>query len=868
MVKTANDYNAQLASSNILRMGDGINIVSVNYALIEGKFNIFPYEQEMNQDIDFNAKDALNGTLDSIENKVASRVQNELGHLLRDDSWDMQDREQWEEGLAKITSKEFLNADMAVSEYRTEGRRTSLLNETLNSDLNSKGKPTGEFDCEAMSKLEGVIIQRVENQALKGQQHEPGNLKFPGNYFVGGGVVSFAGAEGGHAHLLSSVTGNIIEATGGSSGVYGRSNQTLAGFVAGKPCIVTLDDGTSGVYGAEHASGKADLKRIVSRAKAIENGQLDRLDDPSMEFKLDENSNNRMRAERVAADKTYNANSRGYSSQIETIQEALIELDSDKYAKLLEPKTGNPKDAVDGLNGTNTKAGIEEFARTNGLDLTTASLKEIEASIGQKITNNNPENTVGEPNMADNEQATETPEEVKNQGAGVLNQNQPISTPPPPPIPNSDNRGLTINVIQGLLETEGAKQLIAEDPRFEGLGDTEKLAELPDDEYNTEIAQYVALNEATTNSANPTRGADPVAADQPENITDLLAILEKPEVASLVSSMGFDMGMFEKIFESMKAMLGNLETPAAPAQKQPAAQPPTQTPNPDEFADEPAVTTLEAESFANEPAVSTLENPAHTNLTNEQGAAKLLNTDVVIKERSAIKGSGKSIEKYDQGVQLMQQALLDLDPEKYGDILKYKGSDGADGKEGSRTRDAIKAFAEEQGLDPKTISVAQIIIEAKTQEAGKGYIVEDPEATPKPEETTSTFDASRPESYYTPYKADTPDANAWGTGAPENQVEINPADVTEEKSAEQPKLDWDKGVKFFDAAKNIATGTLTNMWDHSAHKKALEFGKDGLEKGINNALGINNDEAEPAVNDDPLSKDPDQAVTPTVPGGP
>lgn len=260
-----------LASRDIIDLADGYRAVSFPSILRTGKVDATISSNTAIPDhyIDWSQKDAFVQTIIDLQENVVARISQDpkMAALLNDPHWDMNDRMSWEERLSEITSEE-MDKIPAYSYYRTVGlpgaaaaqSRATRVND-LSADINNNTKNL-EFDCETMSIVEGVIMQSVEHAYIGQQKPTVDNLKGEGTYFYSGGAVYYGpstGGFGGHAFIMSSLTGSIIEATADPSNQqasYRRTDSTFAEFVSGK--TVTTDGkntNDTAVYGAFSREG-------------------------------------------------------------------------------------------------------------------------------------------------------------------------------------------------------------------------------------------------------------------------------------------------------------------------------------------------------------------------------------------------------------------------------------------------------------------------------------------------------------------------------------------------------------------------------------------------------------------------------------
>ncbi len=169
--------------------------------------------------INFSAKDEFIRALESIRKASILKIHNtpELKALLSKEHWDRDDRVTWERGGSEIITVQ-VDRVPGFGKYRTASSdedvvRASFLN-NLSSDIRDNTAKI-EFDCEAMAIAEGIVLQQIENKELPETAHH-GDEKVSSNYFYVIGRANTAPKDfdlGGHAFIISSATGNIIEAT-------------------------------------------------------------------------------------------------------------------------------------------------------------------------------------------------------------------------------------------------------------------------------------------------------------------------------------------------------------------------------------------------------------------------------------------------------------------------------------------------------------------------------------------------------------------------------------------------------------------------------------------------------------------------------
>ena len=178
------------------------------------------------QRVDWDADDAFSSEYDGILERSIARIEEnpELYDLRVMGSWGHAERVQWERGISEIVSEEMAQVpgldsyrSTAIPGYPETSLRAQFIN-AVSGDIEN-GTRSVEFDCEAMSVVEGSILQRLDQHFLPRRTIEAmqeGDLKMQHNYFYATGQVSFNPNDdtaGGHAFIVSSATGNVIEAT-------------------------------------------------------------------------------------------------------------------------------------------------------------------------------------------------------------------------------------------------------------------------------------------------------------------------------------------------------------------------------------------------------------------------------------------------------------------------------------------------------------------------------------------------------------------------------------------------------------------------------------------------------------------------------
>lgn len=252
-------------------------VVNFNTYLDDGRPPEIDGLKFQDQYIDWDSDDAYTRALEEIRENVFERIENspELQELLAKESWTRDDRVAWERGVSEIVSEEH-KAIPGLGTYRNNSdeerypdveRRASRLND-LSSDIEN-GTAFIEHDCEAMSILEGVILQQVDNAFLPEEAPE-GDYREASNYFYAVGRTNFNpeyNGDGTHAFIISSATTNIIEATNTTGSPYKENanpEMTFSDFINGD--MVIANDAS--IYTGLHHS-VADITRV-----RFENGEI------------------------------------------------------------------------------------------------------------------------------------------------------------------------------------------------------------------------------------------------------------------------------------------------------------------------------------------------------------------------------------------------------------------------------------------------------------------------------------------------------------------------------------------------------------------------------------------------------------------
>lgn len=175
-----------------------------------------------NQHIDWESEDAFTRALDQVKQATFDRIAQDpqLQELLQKPEWGREDRVEWEREVSAIVSQE-MHKIPGLDKYRlageSEGDLTADYRATRLNDLATdieNGTATIEHDCETMSIFEGIILQQADNHLLPETAPED-DYKVGSNYFYTSGYIKWNVEDGigGHAFIVSSATGNMIEGT-------------------------------------------------------------------------------------------------------------------------------------------------------------------------------------------------------------------------------------------------------------------------------------------------------------------------------------------------------------------------------------------------------------------------------------------------------------------------------------------------------------------------------------------------------------------------------------------------------------------------------------------------------------------------------
>lgn len=224
--------------------------------------------------IDYQADDALTRSMDQVDKTCRDRIlgREDLYELWQKKPWNKADCEIWEGEVSKIVSEEYYEIP-GIDDYR-EGSLVGVvlivpksLNE-LSSDMENV-EQTVEHCCSGMAALEGVSFQRL-NEFFLPVQAPVGDYRVQSDLFYVGGRANFGAIDfnvGDHCYILSSATGNIIEATddpsewGGDPYVKNVDpDYSFSKFVHGEMAVG--DEG--GIYGGNLKLGEIVKHRVTS----------------------------------------------------------------------------------------------------------------------------------------------------------------------------------------------------------------------------------------------------------------------------------------------------------------------------------------------------------------------------------------------------------------------------------------------------------------------------------------------------------------------------------------------------------------------------------------------------------------------------
>lgn len=171
------------------------------------------------QFIDLDEQNAVTDAIQKIRQQTLEDIQNStlLQDLLIKESWNYDDRVLWESHVSKIASQR-LNGIAGLDSYRNTSthpvtRVTDLAD--MSGDLLTPNQIQFENDCETMRSIEGIVLTMIDDELLPEYAQDVQNLKISGAYAAVNGGVKFSISQnvGGHAFLVSTLTGNLIEGT-------------------------------------------------------------------------------------------------------------------------------------------------------------------------------------------------------------------------------------------------------------------------------------------------------------------------------------------------------------------------------------------------------------------------------------------------------------------------------------------------------------------------------------------------------------------------------------------------------------------------------------------------------------------------------
>lgn len=255
--------------------------------------------------VDWNGNDPVAQSVRQMQRNLDQRVRESgiLQKLHKQPRWDKVAREAWEAELSRLVSEE-VASDPLLANYRTspEVRRTQNLNQL---------KTNTSFDCVTMSMVEGRLLQSLEDQWLGDRApSDASDLRRPSQYYIAAGFTRAPDPEntktltgGGHAFLVSSLTGAVIESTQVRGVPYRKSvhsdygfNDMLAGYsFVGTP--VKIGNGklefaitsnpvaaTNTIYNVGFEGTPDSVARINARSAAIEKGDFRSLSDLALDI--------------------------------------------------------------------------------------------------------------------------------------------------------------------------------------------------------------------------------------------------------------------------------------------------------------------------------------------------------------------------------------------------------------------------------------------------------------------------------------------------------------------------------------------------------------------------------------------------------
>lgn len=265
---------------------EGKRLVSFPYVLRTGTVAARPGADQF---FDWKADDAFMKSYRALRASVRTAVETSpaLSGLLAQPSWSRADRVTWEREVSGIVSAEMDKVvglgDYRISESVTDDykgivakQRATRLND-LARDM-EKGTTDIEFDCETMAAIEGCLLQETENHFLPANANGAGGgWKAAAPYFYVNGWSNWFSQSrkmGAHAYIVSSATGNVIEATAdpsqGNGPPYREAADPAFSFRAFVESRITLyqSHAVYGGYAAFDQVIKLRYDRLLPQAKA------------------------------------------------------------------------------------------------------------------------------------------------------------------------------------------------------------------------------------------------------------------------------------------------------------------------------------------------------------------------------------------------------------------------------------------------------------------------------------------------------------------------------------------------------------------------------------------------------------------------
>ncbi len=254
----------------------------------------------------------------------------------KDSEWSDEDAEEYNT-LRKQKYEEAVARSPALSKFlKEETKHDPGLAETDPAHLNKvsddmkNGTHKVTVKCEELALIKGAVMQDVEDGVLPKKSDTDdvtGNKKYAANYYY---VADHSNSDpdnpkpGGHAYVVSPVTGNVFETTADPSegqSTYRKATDPKHGFkdtVAGKPAVYVDKDGDKSIYGGADSSGDQDI--IKAREEAIERGEFDKLN--TLGFGEDDKSTQKQSYQKLYKQDSYR----------ERKQELLQKLDASRYS--------------------------------------------------------------------------------------------------------------------------------------------------------------------------------------------------------------------------------------------------------------------------------------------------------------------------------------------------------------------------------------------------------------------------------------------------------------------------------------------------------------------------------------------------------